>query len=146
MSMKGHPVLYRQPGHISLLHRNVPQNCRVDKVLPPHITLQGHWAMFWCQHPLKDVGRAAGWRRGLWKLFQRWRKYLTAGNLNVICLADKKIDWEMSWLELWKYLWEKYVTKELLSSEEKQKKNWGLEAKAVNASEKWRRNLLWGGR
>lgn len=69
---------------------NMPQNCRVNKVLPLHFTLHGHWVMFWCQYPLKNVRKAAGWRMGLWKLFQRLRRCLQAGDLDVTYLVGEK--------------------------------------------------------
>lgn len=43
---------------------NMPQNCRVNKVLPLFITLRGHWVMSWCQYPLnleKLQDEEGGW-------------------------------------------------------------------------------------
>lgn len=59
---------------------------------------------------------------GLWKLFQRLRRCLQAGDLDVTYLVGEK-----------KSLRKK---KELFSSEEKQKKSGGLEGKTINSYEK----------
>lgn len=123
----------------------MPWKCRVDKALPPYIMLRGHWAMFWCQHPLKDVGRAAEWRGGPWKLFQRWRKCLTAGDLDVIYLVDQK--------KVEKWADENYENiygrnallrdSYLVKKSRKRTEAWKLK---LNSNEKWSTNLPWGGR